>query len=215
MESYIAQTVEAYNQHPERFEQATAGRIPAGEITHFIDLMPRPDLPVLDVGCAFGRDCVEFAGRGLNAIGIDLSRQFLARAVEFSGQIENPPAYAQMDARQLALADQSVGGVWCHATLLHLKDPDIMTALSEFNRVLASNAPLFVSFKEGLGQERVLDSFSSGAPRFFNYQNQGGVARLLDRAGFRVTENYLLNELTTWGPGNRDINWLYCFAIKA
>lgn len=178
--------------------------VPVAELDAFMELVPDPAGRVLDVGCAFGRDTRLLAERGLRAEGVDLSRVFVGRAAQLNPQL----TFARMDARDLGFPDASFVGVWCQATLLHLRDHDVSAALAEFFRVLVPGGVLFVHFKEGNGEEDV-ESFSSGSVRFYRYQTVRSVTGLLEWAGFRVAAVERSNESARYGPGYRDLTWIH------
>lgn len=209
-EDYVKRTLRAYDVHPEKYESATANMTPQEEFQKFIEQLPEGDLPVLDAGCAFGRDTALFLEHGRQGIGIDMSEGLLKRARNLHPDL----TFKKMDVRQLDFEADSLAGIWCHATLLHLKDDDVATALKEFHRTLQPGGVLFVSFKEGEGDEEFVEKFSSDAARYFNYQQDARVAEMLKQAGFKITELYTINELQKWGPGHRDLNWVYCYALK-
>ncbi|MFC8718903.1 class I SAM-dependent methyltransferase [Kitasatospora sp. NPDC057198] len=208
LDDYLSDTIRAYDRDPGRYEQATGGMLPTAELDVFTRLLPDPAGRVLDVGCAFGRDTGLLAGRGLRAEGVDLSPAFVARAAERHPEL----SFQVMDARRLAFPDGSFDGVWCQATLLHLKDHDVRAALTGFRRVLAPGGALFASFKEGEGEEEVVERFSSDASRFYRYQSAARVTALLEGAGFRVAAVERSNEAERYGPGHRDLTWLHAFA---
>ncbi|MFD7728967.1 class I SAM-dependent methyltransferase [Kitasatospora phosalacinea] len=207
-DDYLDATVRAYDLDPGRYERATAGMLPTAEIDAFVRLLPDPAGRVLDVGCAFGRDTALLADRGLRAQGVDLSPAFVARAAERRPDL----AFQVMDARQLDFPDGHFSGIWCQAVLLHLKDHDIRTALDGFRRVLAPGGALFASFKEGEGEEQVVERFSSDASRFYRYQSAARVTALLTATGFRPTAVERSHESERYGPGHRDLTWLHAFA---
>ena len=210
-DDYITRTLNAYENDPEKYERATADIIPQEDIDEFVNRLPENDLPVLDAGCAFGRDSWQFAQRGLRVIGIDMSDALLKRAKELYPGI----TFKKMDVRNLELSDESVKGIWCHATLLHLKDDDIRKALREFWRVLVPGGAVFVSFKEGTGDEEFVEKFSSNSARYFNYQTVETVRSLLEENGLAITKIYTFNERERFGGNLRDLNWVYCFGSKA
>lgn len=209
-EDYVQHTLRAYDAHPEKYETATAAMAPQEEIQKFIDLLPETDMPILDAGCGFGRDTALFTERGLQSTGIDMSEGLLKRAAELYPQL----TFKKMDVRDLDFADNSFVGIWCHATLLHLKDEDVLAALKEFKRVLAPGGILFVSFKEGTGDEEFVEKFSSESSRYFNYQQDKHVEEMIKQSGLNVVNLYLINEREKWGADKRDLNWVYCFAQK-
>jgi ubiquinone/menaquinone biosynthesis C-methylase UbiE len=185
--------------------------VPVAELDAFMGLVPDATGRVLDVGCAFGRDTELLAERGLRAEGVDLSSAFVARAAQLHPQL----AFARMDARELAFPDATFAGVWCQATLLHLKDPDVAAALAEFFRVLTPGGALFVSFKEGDGEEDIVEKFTSDSVRFYRYQTVRSVTALIGKAGFQIAAVERSNEFERYGPGYRDLTWIHGFATKA
>lgn len=210
MQDYISRTLNAYNAHPEQYEQATAGMTPTPEFDDFITLLPDNKLPVLDAGCGFGRDTAKFAERGFKTIGVDMSDGLLKRARELHPSIE----FHKMDVRKLDFNDASIGGIWCNATLLHLKDEDTQKALREFGRVLTPGGVVFFSLKEGTGEEEIVEKFSSNGVRYYRYQTIGQTQQLVEGSGLSVIKIYTVNEREKWGQDKRDLNWVYCFAKK-
>ena len=60
-----------------------------------------PGERMLDVGCGPGRHAVEFARRGLNVLGLDISPEFIALAHAAAAEAGVSPSFFQMDAREL------------------------------------------------------------------------------------------------------------------
>ncbi len=90
-----------------------------------MSLIPNKELPVLDAGCAFGRDTAIFAENGFKTEGIDLFDGLLERAKELYPRI----TFQKMDVRKLEFSDESFSGIWCNATLLHLTEKDMLIAI--------------------------------------------------------------------------------------
>jgi SAM-dependent methyltransferase len=64
-------------------------------------LATKPGERLLDVGCGPGRHAVEFARRGLNVTGVDISPEFLAVAHRLAAEAGVTPSFFEMDAREL------------------------------------------------------------------------------------------------------------------
>lgn len=210
MTEYIDKTIAAYNQSPDKYEASTTGMTPPVEFKRFVERVGA-GRAVLDAGCAFGRDSIEFQAAGLVPTGIDLSDELLKKATVAHPDI----MFQKMDVRRLDFPDESFDGIWCHATLLHLNDDDINKALHEFHRVLKSRGVLFVSFKKGVGSEEIVESFSSDAARYFNFKTNEVVKSVLQVGGFTDIDAYYINERKLFGPDKRDLDWVYCFSVKA
>src|SRR2546430_13902173 len=56
---------------------------------------------LLDVGCGPGRHSLEFAKRGLQVLGIDISPEFIAIAHSRAAEAGLQPSFFPMDAREL------------------------------------------------------------------------------------------------------------------
>jgi len=181
------------------------------EIDTLVEFLPDTDSPVLDAGCAFGRDSAVLASKGLRTVGIDMSDELLTRAKSLHPDFE----FAKMDVRELNFPDNSFSGIWCNAVLLHLKDVDVQTALAEFYRVLKPGGAVCISFKEGKGEQEVMEMFSSDQSRFYNFKTMDDTVALLEQQGFALRKQYILNERERFGEDKRDLNWVYCFATKS
>lgn len=209
MDDYISRTLRAYDAHPEKYEEATANMTPQEEFEAFVGQIPKGGL-VLDAGCAFGRDTALFVEKGYQAIGVDMSEGLLNRARKLHPAL----TFKKMDVRSLDFDDNAIAGIWCHATLLHLKDDDMRKALSEFSRVLLPGGVVFISVKEGTGDEEFVEKFSSNSARYFNYQTLDSVRAMVEQSGLDITKIYIMNERERWGADKRNLNWVYCFAKK-
>lgn len=209
-DEYIARTLNAYNADPKKYEDATKEMILHEEIEEFMSRIPNKELPVLDAGCAFGRDTAMLAENGFKTEGIDMSDGLLERAKELYPNL----SFQKMDVRKLEFPDESFSGVWCNATLLHLTDKDMRTALEEFKRVLIPNGIVFMSLKEGEGEEELVEKFSSNSARYYKYHTTDTVRKLVEASGLKVIKLYTINEREKWGEDKRDLNWVYCFAAK-
>ena len=86
----------------------------------------RPGAAVLDVGCGLGRDAeailakVGAAGR---AVGIDASRELIAKAIERTQARSQRPEFRVGDAQALAFADDTFDASRVDRVLQHLQDP--------------------------------------------------------------------------------------------
>ena len=69
-------------------------------------LATAPGERLLDVGCGPGRHAVEFARRGLDVVGIDLSADFVSVAHRRAAEAGVTPSFFQMDARELPFDDE-------------------------------------------------------------------------------------------------------------
>jgi ubiquinone/menaquinone biosynthesis C-methylase UbiE len=111
-------------------------------VREMLDGLPRG--VALDAACGTGRHSAYLASLGHEVIGVDTSREMLARARE------KVPAgeFYEADLHDLPLGDDSVGVVVCALALSHA--PDLAQAFSELVRVLRPNGHLVISDSRGL-----------------------------------------------------------------
>jgi ubiquinone/menaquinone biosynthesis C-methylase UbiE len=110
------------------------------------------DDPVVEIGCGPGQIGAYVRKRDRRVVGVDLSREMVARA----GRRLDGALVADM--RALPLAGRSTGGVLAFYSLIHVPRADLPVALREFRRVLRPGGRVLFSAHEGEG-EVVLDEF--------------------------------------------------------
>jgi SAM-dependent methyltransferase len=159
-------------------EKYRAGSVAADHGGPFIDALDGDR--VLDAGCGPGSDAAVFADRGLDVVGVDVTRSFLVAA-----RRDVDGAFCRGDLRALPFADARFDGAWCCAALHHLPRRDARDALAELRRVLDEDGALFCSVKRGdaAGFEPD-DDHGDGGDRFFAYYVRGEFEGLLADAGF-------------------------------
>jgi ubiquinone/menaquinone biosynthesis C-methylase UbiE len=136
---------------------------------------------VADLGCGPADDGALFAQAGHRVIGIDRSAGMLAYAARAL-----PGLVAQADLRRLPVASQSIDGIWCCASLLHVPHDQTMTALREMRRILRPDGCL--ALVTAAGQEARLEPvpYAPGTRRWFFYREPGQLEEQLRDAGLRV-----------------------------
>lgn len=208
MDDYIKKTLKAY-EDTDKFESSTKDLVAVNEIEKFIVKLPK-NAKVLDAGCAFGRDTRYLSSKGFDVVGIDLSKELIARAKELSLHID----FSVQDIRKTNFEDNSFDGIWSSATLLHLKDEDLEIALKELARILKPKGVLAITFKKGNGTKVIVDKFSSDSERFYNFQTHESLLTKLEKAGLQEVDWFYINEREMFGPNVRDLTWLYSYSKK-
>ncbi|MDT8305607.1 MAG: class I SAM-dependent methyltransferase [Anaerolineae bacterium] len=169
-------------------------RVVERPLTMFASLLPHQAL-VLDAGCGPGFDSTLLRERGLRVVGLDRSVAMLQL-----GRARYPGPYVQGDLLGLPFAPWVLHGIWASATLLHLPRHDFAPVLTEFMRVLAPGGLLYLSLKEGEGEEWRTDACGHEAPRFFTYWQPEALDAALSGAGFAM--------IASWRESGRTATWL-------
>lgn len=208
MEAYLASTIETYNSIASNYLFATWSHQPQCALNAFCQCVVSGGL-VLDAGCGGGRDCQAFIERGFKVVGIDLSEKMLEIA---QTSVKNCD-FVQADLRKIPLDDGSVDGIWCCASLLHLKHVEVPRALAEFRRVLRANAVCCILVKEGSGEEFVQETLSQGMRRFYSYFQEDEICQLCLSLNFSILSRRTTPEKSNRLPGKRDHNWI-CLLIR-
>lgn len=205
-------TIEWYNQNAQKYAQVNAGVADLDQIEEFASLLPE-GARVLDAGCAAGRDSNLLHQKGLEVVGLDISSGLLAIAQE------SFPAIKFVEGNFLALPfpNDSFDGVWAHQSILHLETPHaVITALSEFYRVLKSGGVLLVLVKAQTGDEKtaiVTDAFS-GHDRFFRYFTPDELKQYLEKVGFQLIRLEHYREIDKNPKGRAEVELILSFSRK-
>jgi SAM-dependent methyltransferase len=137
---------------------------------------------VADVGCGAGSVTQELVRLGLDAFGIDLSRQMVALARHRYPELR----FDVGSMFELGVADGSLGGVLANNSIIHVPWSYRPQVFAEFHRALRPGGQLMLSF--GVGSERRhFDEVDGIAISLDWYRQQPDeVCSLLADAGFDV-----------------------------
>jgi ubiquinone/menaquinone biosynthesis C-methylase UbiE len=207
VEEYLKSTIKTYDEIANDYVNITSAIRPQLEFDSFCQYLPM-GARILDVGCAWGRDSQAFREAGFNPVGVDLSINMLGTGLKISRQQK----FLQADLRYLPLTDKFVDGIWCVATLLHLKRKEIVRSLKEFHRVLKEGGVCYIQVKHGDGEETVGGSFSKGKERYFSYFTEDEIKNYCLLSGLHIIESHTYNEKDRNGPNSRDQIQI-CFSL--
>jgi SAM-dependent methyltransferase len=137
--------------------------------------------PIADLGCGPGHVAAWLAGRGVAAVGIDLSPGMIA-----VGRREYPRVeFREGDLLRLPAADGEFGAAIAFYSIIHLEPGELRRAFSEVHRVLRPHGLLLVSFHIG-SEVRHLDQWwGHEVDVDFRFFEPPVVAEAMGRAGFR------------------------------
>jgi ubiquinone/menaquinone biosynthesis C-methylase UbiE len=181
MKGYIRKTIEFYDRNVEEYIRNTRKLPEKKWLKMFVSCLPEKSR-VLDLGCAFGRDCKFFIDKGFETHGADLSSKLIEKARETVKGVK----FYVMDLINLKFKQDYFDGVWCSATLVHLKKEDIPEALIEIRRVLKKGGVLYLSLKEGTGEKLIKDERYGGAEKFYSYFTENEIKDLLAKNNFKL-----------------------------
>ena len=208
MQDEYRKTMEIYNRNVSHFEEKLASFDWGKQIDRFVSGLK--GRKILDAGCGTGRDVGEFIKRGLLAEGLDYS----AENIRLSRRKYPGVVFHEGDLMKMNLPDNGYDGLWCCASLLHIKKQDAPGVLNEFRRVLKPGGKLFISVKEGAGEKMVSDE---AGERFFSFYRAGELKGKVSEAGFRVyfTEKIPhASILAKAQPTQKKPGWVCVFAEK-
>ncbi len=154
---------------------------------------------ILDVGCGPGRDTQYFMEKGCDVIGVDRSKGMLAEARKRFTEGD----FRKMDMKELEFDSGHFDGLWANASLLHIKRSEVGKVLTEFRRVLRKGGVIFISLKEGFGDE--IKVYPDGTKRFFSYYSKGEFEKLVEK-DFNLIDSYT-------NTGNDGDVWINIFAL--
>jgi SAM-dependent methyltransferase len=102
-----------------------------------VELEPRQDEVVLDIGCGVGRLTRSLAKRVRHVYGLDVSQEMLRLAEQHNRELANVE-WVHGDGASLAgVGDASVDGCFSHVVFQHIPDPEITLAyVRDMGRVL-------------------------------------------------------------------------------
>ena len=98
-----------------------------------------------------------------------------------------PGHVVQADLRRLALAGQSIDGIWCCAALLHVPLDRTRAALDEMRRILRPGGWLALVTAAGQGARLEPVPYAPQTRRWFFYREPGQLHEQLHDAGLQVT----------------------------
>lgn len=207
-DDHILKTIGVYDTIADDYARKIDAYAPHLEREKFVSLIPS-SARILDAGCGPGRDCEYFVKQGLMVIGVDLSIKLL----DIAKKRVPKASFLKQDLRMLDFPLSSFDGIWACASLHHLKRDEVPNVLQRFNQLLKSGGILFISVKEGNGEEDVVEPLSSGLPRHFIYYSEHELRILLSKAGFINMGSYTYREKSR-RTGQSNLVWVASFSKK-
>jgi ubiquinone/menaquinone biosynthesis C-methylase UbiE len=205
-------TINWYNQNAAEYSKSNLDYISLDLLKEFSDLISFKR--VLDAGCAAGRDSQILSENGFEVTGIDISSEFIKIAKKNNPNI----TFIEGNFLDLPFENNSFGGVWAHASLVHLETVgDVKKSLSEFYRVLKDNGIIHILVKAKLNDKKfaVVSDKLSKHDRFFQYFTSQEVEDLTKQAGFKKIKLEQYKEIDKNPKGRNDVEWIYYLGKKS
>jgi SAM-dependent methyltransferase len=149
--SGVAGTRRGYDRVAERYAAEIAGELPAKPLDRaLLDALaelatgaadPATGATVLDVGCGPGHATAYLAGRGVLALGADLSPAMGALAHRATSL-----PFCAADMTALPVRSRTLAGIACLYAVIHLDEPGRAAAFREFARVLRAGGYALIAF---------------------------------------------------------------------
>ena len=165
----------------------------------FMSRLPKGS-QILDVGCGHGRDMAWFESLGYSVTGIDCSAGMLAEAKK---RVTGLLLHAEFT--EYSPPANSVDGIWCNASLLHIPRRMLSAVLREFRLWARPNAVFFASMKRGSGEAWREVEYMPGTFRFFAYHDPQRFEALLRKAGW----------VPVWRRSPADVDWIHFICSKS
>lgn len=155
---------------------------------------------ILDAGCGSGRDAKAFLDNGFKVSAFDASASLASRASTLIGQ----------EVRCCRFDDitevEAFDGIWACASLLHVRQSQLQTAVASLAGSLRKGGAFYASFKKGTG-ERV-----DANGRHFTDMSLEAIERLIGHTkGLELVEAW---ETRDQRPGREDELWWNFIASK-
>lgn len=135
--------IKFYNDNAEEFFDNTVNADMSATYKVFEEKLLEKTGEILDLGCGSGRDAKYFLNKGFKVTALDLSPVLAEKASQFIGQ-----KVIVADMKDLNFQDRFIG-IWACASLLHLKEDDILETLKRCYKALKKGGIFYASFKYG------------------------------------------------------------------
>jgi SAM-dependent methyltransferase len=162
--------------------------------------------PVADLGCGPGHVAAWLVGKGVAAVGIDLSPAMIAAGRRDYPNVE----FREGDLLELPAADGEFAAAIAFYSIIHLQPGELPQAFGEVHRVLQPGGLFLVSFHAGSEVRHLDEWWGHPVDVDFRFYEPPPIANAIERAGLR-TEMRL--ERVSY-PGEVDTRRAYLLARR-
>ncbi|MBL7101052.1 MAG: class I SAM-dependent methyltransferase [Nanoarchaeota archaeon] len=176
--------VKTYNKIAKIYSKFTFHKVYQYPLNKFISMIPKK-AKVLDAGCGSGRDAEYFKEYGFDVTAIDAAEKMVEEAKKNVKGVK----FKKMDMMKTDFKDKTFEGVWAAASLLNNEKKNVPKILAELKRILNDEGVLYVSVKEGGGEEiRKVEKYNNEPIPFF-YYTLPEMEELVKKAGFQIVHS--------------------------
>lgn len=140
------------------------------------------DAPIVDLGCGPGHVTAWLAGRGVTAVGIDLSPGMITLGRRDYPHVE----FRVGDLLELPAADGEFGAAIAFYSIIHLDPGELPRAFAEIHRVLRPSGLFLVAFHIGAEVRHLDEWWGHIVDIDFRFFQPSEIAGAIERAGFQT-----------------------------
>jgi len=159
----IEKTIRSYDKIAERYCEITEEEGDRNFQEKMLDrtfgFMP-PDPRIIDLGCGDGRDTEYLRRKGVDVVGIDLSKEMIKLARKKYPEC----AFLHSDMRDTVFPNNTFHGAWASTSLTNIPKSELSSVENEIYRILEKGSIFCFSFKVGEGEgfeESIVDGFET------------------------------------------------------
>ena len=199
-------TLNSYNKTAdEYFKNVTQFEI-LPELDTFCNLI-KPNGNILDLGCGPGHHSKIFAEKGFKVTGVDYSPTMIKMAKKSTSLAK----FQVMDIKKITFKDNSFDSIWASASLIHIEKSIFPKVLHRVKEILKDNGILYLSLKEGIGEEETIDKRYGDVVKFHAFYEEEEIEKYLLKDGFRLLDIYIRAKRSSYDTNN----WIHVFVRKS
>lgn len=137
-------TLSWYRENAIQYAEETRNSLVLDALWEFLSRMKEGGT-ILDYGSGSGRDSAYFINKGFSVDSLDGSAEMKAQAERLFGIKVKLSSFLSLEEKD------KYDGIWAQASILHLEEHDLKTALTLIERALKRDGVFYSSFRKGEG----------------------------------------------------------------
>ena len=135
-------TLSWYRENAIQYAEETRNSLVLDALWEFLSRMKEGGT-ILDYGSGSGRDSAYFLDKGFSVDSVDGSAEMKAQAERLFGIKVKLSSFLSLEEKE------KYDGIWAQASILHLEEHDLKTALTLIERALKRDGVFYSSFRKG------------------------------------------------------------------